>query len=98
MGMTYDEYWNQDPWLVKDYRDAYEYKKDELNAQAWLEGVYMYHAIAAVLGQAFGKKSATYLEEPINFKPRERTAEEIRDDYVNRLKTFMGIWNERHSH
>lgn len=94
--MTYDEYWNQDPWLAKDYREAYEIRKDELNMQAWLQGVYVYHAFSAVAGQMSGERRAKYLEQPIDFHPKEKTAEEIQEEYFQRLTAWGEQFNERH--
>jgi len=96
MGMSYDEYWNQDPWLAEDYRRAYELKRDEENANMWLQGSYIYHAVGAVLGQAFGDRRAKYLSEPYDLHPRQKTAEEIQEEYFQRLTAWGEQFNERH--
>ena len=96
MGMTPEEYWYGDVWLVKDYREAYKLRKDEQNAKAWLQGLYNYSAFAVIMQNAFGSgKIESYLSEPIDFHPKEKTAEEIREEYYQRLKSWGERFNER---
>lgn len=45
IGMSYDQYWNDDPHLVKYYREADKIKKNRMNEQLWLQGMYVYEAI-----------------------------------------------------
>ena len=69
MGMTYDEFWNQDCLLVKYYREADKIKTERRNAELWLQGRYYYEALLAVspILHAFAKKGTRphpYLEAP----------------------------------
>lgn len=75
--MTYEQYWEGDSWLVKDYRKAQELKRDEMNWQAWLQGMYIYEAIAdiAPILHPFAKKGTRarkYTEKPYEFKKPEK--------------------------
>ena len=75
--MTYEQYWEQDSWLVKAYRKAQEIRRDEANFRAWLQGMYVYEAIAdiAPILHAFAKKGTKarkYAEKPYEFKKPER--------------------------
>lgn len=77
--MTYEQYWEQDSWLVKYYRKAYEIRQDEVNRNAWLQGMYVYEAIAdiAPILHAFAKKGTRarkYAEKPYEFKKPEKKA------------------------
>ena len=77
--MTYEQYWEQDSWLVKYYRKAYEIRQDEVNRNAWLQGMYVYEAIAdiAPILHAFAKKGTRarkYSEKPYEFKKPEKKA------------------------
>ena len=45
MGMTYEQFWEKESWLVKSYREAYRIKQDEINHSAWLNGLYMLRAL-----------------------------------------------------
>lgn len=44
--MSWDEFWNDDVSKVKYYRKAYKIKKDIENEKLWLQGLYVYEAIA----------------------------------------------------
>jgi len=77
MGMTYEQFWEQDSWLVRYYRKAYEIRQDEFNRNAWLQGMYVYEAIAdiAPILHAFAKKGTKarkYSEKPYEFKKPEK--------------------------
>ena len=96
--MTYDEYWNQDPWLAKDYRDAWELKQKNENYLAWLQGLYNYKAFGVILGNAFrpkGTKADNYFDKPIDFKAEEKTPQQIRQEIYDRLKGFKERWDVR---
>lgn len=55
-------------WLVKAYRKAYDLKRQEQNQMLWLQGLYIYEAIANLspLLRAFTKnpKPIPYPSEP----------------------------------
>lgn len=75
MGMTYEQYWEQDCMFVKYYREAEEIRKEKMNQEAWLQGMYIYDALTRVspILRAFAKKGTKaqpYVEEayPINKK------------------------------
>ncbi len=98
MGMSYEEYWNGDPWLAKDYRDAYLIKQDENNFTLWLQGFYNHNAVSVVMCNAFkekGKKAEKYFEKPIELRPKQKTVKEIRQDTYNQLKLLQELWNGR---
>ncbi len=97
--MTADEYWNQDPWLAKDYREAWELKQKNENYLAWLQGLYNYKAFGVILGNAFRKKGAkvdNYFDKPIEFEEEEkRTPKQIRQEVYDRLKGFKEKWDAK---
>ena len=78
IGMSYDQYWNEDCMLVKYYREAYNLRRKEKNHDLWLQGMYVYHALcdASALFRFSTKptKAAPYLEEPFAI-----TQDEVRD-------------------
>ena len=85
MGMTYEQYWEQSPYLAVAYRKAYRLKREAENEQAWLQGLYVFDAFAVCLANAFSKRGAkkqTYIEKPIDIYPlterekKRREAEE----------------------
>lgn len=80
VGMSYDEYWNGDAELVKDYRLADEYKRERRNQELWMQGLYVYTAIANLspILHDFVKKGTT--AEPYPDKPFPITPKEVREE------------------
>ena len=78
IGMTYDQYWNDDPTLVKYYRKADEIRKERLNEKLWLQGMYIYEALCDVspVLHAFAKKGTK--PQPYSEKPYSITAEQVK--------------------
>ena len=98
MGMTAHEYWEEDCTLVVGYRKAYEIKRDEVDATAWLQGLYVYVAVATALNNGFSNHKSEYPKLPFNAqhanqKKHEETPEEIRARYFNRFKAMEEQWN-----
>ncbi len=77
IGMTYEQYWNEDCCLVRYYRKAYQMKRDRENEKMWLQGMYIYEALCDVspVLQAFAKKGTKPLPYPT--EPYAITKEEI---------------------
>ena len=46
IGMTPEQFWDGDCELVKFYRQAHELKKEQINQELWMQGLYIYEAIA----------------------------------------------------
>ena len=86
MGMTYEQYWEQSPYLAVAYRKAYRLKREADNEQAWLQGLYVFDAFAVCLANAFakrGSKKQTYIEKPIDIYPlteREKKRREVEEN------------------
>lgn len=85
MGMSYEQYWEQSPYLTVAYRKAYRIQRETENEQAWLQGLYVFDAFAVVLANVFSKRGAKkqkYIERPIDIFPlterekKRREAEE----------------------
>lgn len=77
--MTYDQYWYGDVWMVKAFREADRLRKEQMNTELWLQGLYYYDAVCCALQNAFRKKSdppAKYPMEPYDIFPKEMTREE----------------------
>ena len=79
IGMSYDEFWNQDVALVRAYRKADELKRRRQNEALWLQGMYIYEALcdAAPIFHAFAKKGTKPL--PYSKEPYAITETEIRE-------------------
>ena len=96
IGMTYEQFWNDDPALVKYYRQADEMRIDRKNQELWLQGMYIYEAlcdVAPILHSMAkkGSKPQPYSERPyaLTEKQRKREAEEKERQNVLKAKRFM---------
>ena len=98
IGMSYAEYWEGDCSLARYYRKAYQIKQDEINHNAWLQGLYVYDAVSTVVYNAFKNKNDPkkhYAEKPYDFKPdREKTeAEKAREVEIEQEKAAAWMDN-----
>ena len=94
--MTYEQFWEQDSSLVKDYRKAYEIRQEMQNQAAWLQGMYVYEAIcdASPILHDFAKrgtKPIPYSAKPyeLNPKKREESAVEAARKKSERIRDSM---------
>ena len=80
IGMSYDEFWNQDVNMVKAYRKAYELSEKRRNQELWLQGMYFYEALcdASPLFR-FSMKKGSIKPEPYIKEPYPLTAAEVRE-------------------
>ena len=81
--MTYDQFWNDNPLLVKFYRKADEMKRDRRNQELWLQGMYIYEALCDVspILHAFAKKGtkpAPYTDHP--YPLSDKQVKEVKRD------------------
>lgn len=75
IGMTYDEFWNQDVAMVRAFRKAHELKRRQQNEMLWMQGLYVRDALLATVGNMFSDKSAKKNEYPA--EPYPVTAEQV---------------------
>ena len=104
-GMTYEQFWDGDPWMVRAYKKADEIKQERENQAAWLQGLYIYEAIADLspILRAFSKarKPEPYPEEPytlntsISKKRQAEKAEEERKKNDQMFIDYMNAWAKR---
>lgn len=82
IGMSYAEYWEGDPKLTQYYRKAYHIKQEEINNNAWLQGMYIYDAVSTALHNALRGMGKTkppakdYAKQPYEFNKRNKTEQE----------------------
>ena len=97
IGMSYAEYWEGDPSLARYYRKAYLIKQEEINNNAWLQGLYIYDAISTALYNALrGKNTAakTYTGKPYDFNNKEKTeAEKAKEVAIEQEKAAAWMEN-----
>ena len=76
IGMSSAEYWEGDPSLARYFRKAYKIKQEEINNNAWLQGMYIYDAISTALHNALrgkNQKAKEYAKQPYNFENKEKS-------------------------
>ena len=99
IGMSSAEYWEGDPKLAQYYRKAYQIKQEEINNNAWLQGMYIYDAVSTALHNAlrgFGKNkppAKDYAKKPYEFKNKVKTEAEKAKE-VQREQEKAAAWME----
>jgi hypothetical protein len=104
--MTEEQYWDGDCLLTKYYREAEELRKERVNQEMWLQGMYFYDAISRLspILRAFAKKGTKakpYVEEayPINKKTvkdvQERKEKANSEKGVRYMQAYMVQNNKR---
>ena len=104
--MTEEQYWDGDCTLVIYYREAEEIRKERRNQEMWLQGMYVYDAIARIspILHAFAKKGTKpqpYVEEPYAITKRtvedaeERRAKAKSEKGVRYMEALMVKNNKR---
>lgn len=104
MGMTYEQYWDGDVSAHRAYRKAKKIRLSEQNQMAWLQGMYVYEAIAdlAPALKAFAKgKAKPYAKEPYDLFEDERKRREEREQMEryekikSKVAEFAKAFNEK---
>ena len=100
IGMSYAEYWDGDPVLAQYYRKAYRIKQEEINNNAWLQGLYIYDAVTTALHNALrgmGKQKSPakdYAKQPYQFNNKAKTeAEKAKEVEIEQEKAAAWMEN-----
>ena len=107
-GMTYEQYMFGDVELATFYRKKYMLEEERYNIHAWLQGMYVYEAVADVspILHAFAQKGTTilpYASEPYPINERQRAEKEARDaerkhrENLEKMQIFMEQFNAQHN-
>lgn len=90
IGMTYNQFWNDDPTITKYYRKAEQIRNDKRNQELWLQGLYF--------GFAFGAdKKNPYPSEPLPLTEKQAQEQQQRryGKMVQRFKEQAAAINAR---
>lgn len=92
-GMTYDQFWHGDPWMVRAYRKKWRLQLEKENRDMWLQGLYNYNAVSTAMANAFSKKKHSYIEEPLQIFPETKgdREERIRLEYQKTMNQLMSL-------
>ena len=89
-GMTWDQYWHGDPWMVVAFAEAHKLQVQQRNQELWMQGLYVHDAFAVVLSNAFAPKGSIpkkYREKPADLFPK--TQEEIEAEEERELRNMV---------
>lgn len=99
MGMSYQDYWYGDVWMIVPYVEAHNLKKKQENERLWIQGLYFYNALSVVferfkysLSNKTPPDSLQYLAKPIEFEQKEKTPEQLQeqeDREVRMARAYM---------
>lgn len=99
IGMSYSQFWYEDCWIANMYLKAYSIKKEQLNEQFWLQGMYIYEALCDVspVLHAFCKKDTKpipYLKEPfpLTSKSETKLSEEEAQAERDKAEIYFRQW------
>lgn len=83
IGMTYEQYWYDDPMMVRAFYQADKLRRERADEDAWLHGLYVLNALQATVGNAFmksGQTPAEYPEEPMTAQKRREEREKTEQE------------------
>ena len=89
-GMTYEQFWYEDPWMVRAYAQSFLLKRKLENENMWIQGAYFANALSAVLASSFGKKRVDYINKPLDLFPKTE-AEIEADKREQRIKLIKQL-------
>lgn len=104
MGMTYEQFWDGDTKAHRAFREAKRLRLSEQNKMAWVQGMYVYEAVAnlAPVLKAFAKgKAKPYPKEPYDLfedERKEREERKQRERYERmreKVGQFAKAWNQK---
>lgn len=99
-GMTYEQFWYGDPFLVITFRKAHELQVEQRNQELWLQGLYIYNAVSVAINNAFSKQKQKYINKPLQLFPlsedeRKAQIEANNRKLVARLNAFKDEFEKR---
>lgn len=98
--MTYEQYWYDDPYLVRAYAQAYLLKRKTENENMWIQGAYIANAVTVAIANSFGKRHVDYLKQPLELFPKTESEqkEEVREKrrkIVEKLLRVQAAFNSK---
>ena len=92
MGMTWTQFWIDEPELAVAYRKAEMIRKRRKNEELWLEGIYMAEALSATVGNMFAKgQKHQYPAEPFPLTADEQQERREREER-NRMERMKAAF------
>lgn len=99
LGMTYEQYWHGDPYLTVYYQKAKKMKFDYDNQMAWINGLYIYDAVSAIVFNTWcrkeGEQCKNYTDKPYEFdeaKQEEELKKEAEVQAEAWMRNFVNLY------
>lgn len=99
LGMTYEQYWSSDPYLTVYYQKAKKMKFDYDNQMAWINGMYIYDAVSAIVFNTWcrkeGEQCKNYTDKPYEFdeaKQEEELKKEAEVQAEAWMRNFVNLY------
>ena len=86
-GMSWEQFWFGDPHMATFFREAYLLKQRAKNEDMWLQGLYIYRAVSAVVASALGNRNVKYIDAPLDYLPKTK-AEKKQEEFEERNKVI----------
>lgn len=83
--MSYEQFWFEEPEKAKMYREADKVRRQRMNEELWLSGIYMSEAISSTVGNMFSKGEKHHYPS----EPKPITEAEIEERRVREQKLKM---------
>lgn len=87
IGMTFDQYWYGDIRITRLFIEADKIRQERMNDEAWLQGMYFFHAMSIALHNSNRAKAsdpiAEYPAKPYEISKRKETKQEREDREEN---------------
>ena len=98
MGMTWTQFWIDEPELTVAYRKSEMIKRRRKNEELWLEGIYVAEALSATVGNMFTKgQKHQYPAEPFPITVDEQQERREREER-NRMERMKAAFIARSLH
>lgn len=97
IGMTYEQYWYDDPMLVRAFHKADKIRRERKDFELWLQGRYFMEAIESSIGNAFrksGSEPCRYPEKPYLMEEPEPTLEQLEEKEKQELAFAEAYMNQ----
>lgn len=99
-GMTYEQFWYDDPWMVREFKQTFLLRQRKRNEEMWIQGAYIANAVTVAIINTFGSKKTNYLNAPIDIYPKSESEkqEEIREErlkLVQRLSLISANFKQK---
>lgn len=100
--MTYEQYWYDDPLMVRAFYKADKIRQERQDSEAWLQGLYILKALDATVGNLFrkqGTEPAEYPDRPFSTEQSEEITEDqeaiLAEAYMNNLVRVGKGWGKK---